>query len=131
MIKLSVYTPEKPLIVEQKVQEIRVPSVQGELGLLPQHAPVISLLQAGVLRYLPEGASQWEKVAVGWGYLEVSGEEVKILAESAKTKKMRDQVELEKTLKNLQAQLERWDIDPSQREKLEREKLRIQGELDL
>ena len=131
MIKLSVYTPEKPLLVEVKVQEILAPSVQGELGLLPQHAPIISLLQAGVLKYLPLESSEWEKIAVGWGYLEVSGEEVKILAESALTKKMRDQVELEKSLRQLNKELEQWDIDPQKREKLEREKMRIQGELAL
>ncbi len=130
-MKLSIYTPETSLLAQKPVEEVLVPSVKGELGILPGHASIISLLQAGVLKYKTKGSSSWEKVAIGWGYLEVSKEEIKVLAESVQTKEALDLVQIEKNLKEIEEELERLDLEPSEREKLERERLRLQGEKDL
>lgn len=113
------------------MKEILVPSVKGYLGILPGHAPLISLLKAGVLKYLPEKSNQWEKLALGWGYLEVQQDEVRVLAESAATKESLDRVQVEKALEKVLEQLNRWDLEPSKREELEREKLWLEGELEL
>ena len=130
-MKLNLFTPEQTLLKEQAVKEILVPSVKGYLGILPGHAPLISLLGAGVLKYLPEGSNTWEKLALGWGYLEVRQDEVKILAESAATKESLDRVQVEKDLKAILDQLNRRDLEPSEREKLEKKKLFLEGELEL
>ncbi len=130
-MKLSIYTPENPLLVQKPVQEVLVPSVKGELGILPGHASLISLLQAGVLKYKTKDSSSWKKVAIGWGYLEISKEEVKVLAESVQTKEALDLVQITKDLKAIEEKLERLDIEPSEREELEKERLRLQGEKDL
>ena len=130
-MKLSLFTPEQTLLKGQPVKEILVPSVKGYLGILPGHAPLISLLRAGVLKYLPEKSSQWEKLALGWGYLEVQQDEVRVLAESAATKESLDRAQVEKDLEKNLEQLNRRDLEPSEREKLEREKLWLEGELEL
>ncbi len=130
-MKLHLFTPEQALLEGKTVQEILVPSVKGYLGILPGHAPLISLLKAGVLKYLPEGTTQWEKAALGWGYLEVYQDDVRVLAESAITKESLDKAQVEKELKNILERLSQWDIEPSEREKLEKEKIWLEGELEL
>ena len=130
-MKLNLFTPEQTLLKGQVVKEILVPSVKGYLGILPGHAPLISLLGAGVLRYLPEGTNTWEKLALAWGYLEVQQDEVRILAESAATKESLDRAQVEKDLKTILNQLNRRDLEPSEREKLEKKKLFLEGELEL
>ena len=130
-MKISLFTPERTLLKDQPVREALVPSVQGFLGILPGHAPLISLLRAGVLEYLLEGEELWEKVALGWGYLEVRQDKITILAESAETKKTLDRAQAKKNLEELLKKLHRWDIEPSEREKWDRERLRLEGILNL
>ena len=130
-MKLSLFTPEQPILNQQLVKEILVPSVKGYLGILPGHAPLISLLKAGVLKYLPENSNVWEKLALGWGYLEVHEGNVRILAESVATKDSLDKAQSEKDLKSILEQLDRWDIEPSEREKLEKERFWLEGKLEL
>ena len=130
-MKLSLFTPEQPLLKDLLVQEVLAPSVKGCLGILPGHASLVTLLEAGVLKYLPEKSSSWEKLALGWGYLEVHGGDVRILAESAITKKTMDRLKVEKELKIILEQLKREDIKPSERENLEKERLWLSAELEL
>ncbi len=130
-MKLSLFTPEQTLIKGQPVREILVPSVKGYLGILPGHAPLISLLRAGLLKYLPEKSGQWEKLALGWGYLEVQQDEVRVLAETAAVKDSLDRDQTEKQLQKLLERLNSWDLEPAEREQLEKEKLWLEGELEL
>ena len=130
-MKLNLFTPEKTLLKEEECQELIVPSVKGELGILPQHAPLVSLLRAGVLKYLPKGANSWKSLALGWGYLEVFPGGVRILAESAETKASLDQAKTEKELKQILIDLEDLTLEPSHREKLERQKLLLEAQLKL
>jgi len=116
---------------EEECQEILVPSVKGCLGILPQHAPLVSLLQAGVLKYLPKGSSAWQSLALGWGYLEVYPGGVRILAESAETKESLDRAKAEKELKQALLDLEDLTLEPSQRERLEKQKLLLESQLEL
>lgn len=130
-MKLNLFTPEKTLLKEQQVQEVLVPSVKGYLGIFPGHAPLISLLQAGVLKYLCKDSKDWESVALGWGYLEVSQNDIIILAESAETKKTLDMLKSENELKDVLKKLEQWDLTIQEREKLNKKRLRLEGELKL
>ena len=130
-MKLSLFTPEKTLLKEEECQELVVPSVQGYLGILPQHAPLVSLLKAGILKYLPKNSNHWKRLALGWGYLEVYPEGVRILAESAETKESLDHVKLEKKLKQVLIDLKEWTLEPAQREKLEKQKLLLESQLEL
>jgi len=130
-MKLSIFTPEKTLVKEQAVKEVLVPSVRGYLGILPNHAPLVSLLTAGILKYWPEKSLEEKKLALGWGYLEVHHGDVRVLAESVETKESLDRSRAEKNLKEILKKLKEPYLEPSKRDKLEKEKLRLVGELEL
>lgn len=85
MFTLSVLTPTKRLLLEVPIEELLVPAFRGELNVLPGHAPLITTLSTGILRYRPEGSSEFKLVAVSWGYCEVYAQGVNVLAETAET----------------------------------------------
>jgi F-type H+-transporting ATPase subunit epsilon len=65
-ILLEVATPER-LMLKETVIEVEVPGANGELGILPEHAPLLSELGAGVLRYtVPGQRSRCVCVSGGW-----------------------------------------------------------------
>lgn len=78
---LEIVSPEDRLFKDE-VQFVVVPEVNGELGVLKNHAPMIAALKIGVMRYTdPNGAIK--KMAVSGGFMEVMGNEARILAETA------------------------------------------------
>ncbi len=77
---LEVVTPERRLISEQ-VDAVYAPGAEGELGVLPGHAPLLSLLKIGELRYSREGGDR--RVAISGGFTEVDQKGMKVLAETA------------------------------------------------
>ncbi len=80
-LHLQIATPERQL-VDETVTEVEIPGKNGYLGILPQHAPLLSELGAGVLTY--EGGTAPDKVlAIEGGFLEVLDNEVRVLAERA------------------------------------------------
>lgn len=82
MLKLEIVTPEKR-VLDADVDSVTVPTASGEAGILPNHAPLISALRPGVLSYSNKGSI--EKLAVSGGFVEVNGNKVAILADSAET----------------------------------------------
>lgn len=82
MLKLEIVTPEKR-VLDADVDSVTVPTATGEAGILPNHAPLISALKPGVLSYSSKGTT--EKFAVGGGFVEVNGNKVAVLADSAET----------------------------------------------
>ncbi len=79
-LQLLVVTPERR-VVEAQADEVELPGAQGYLGILPGHAPLITLLGTGVLTYRSGGRST--AYAVSAGFAEVSGDRVSVLADSA------------------------------------------------
>lgn len=82
MLKLEVVTPEKK-VVEAEVDSVTVPTASGEVGILPNHAPLISALKPGILSYSAKGSG--DKLVVAGGFVEVSNDTVAVLADSAET----------------------------------------------
>ena len=80
MLKLDIVTIER-LAFSGDVDMVIAPGVQGELGILPRHAPLITALGAGELRF-KHGAEE-QIFAIGGGYLEVLNNHVTVLADSA------------------------------------------------
>ena len=62
---------------------VTIPTASGEVGILPNHAPLISALQAGILSYTKGGATT--KLVVSGGFVEVGVDTVSVLAEVAET----------------------------------------------
>lgn len=82
-MKLSLATPDKKIVDGVEIDELIVPAYRGQLDILPGHAPLITTLRAGSLRYRLKGSSKFETVVVSWGYCEVHPEGVIVLAETA------------------------------------------------
>lgn len=78
---LEVVTPEQ-IMLKDEVQFVVVPEVNGELGVLKNHAPMIAALGIGVLRYT-DAAGKTHKMAVSGGFMEVIYNEARVLAETA------------------------------------------------
>jgi F-type H+-transporting ATPase subunit epsilon len=78
--QLEIVTPEKK-VVETAAEEVQIPGKNGYLGVLPGHAPLITELSVGEIKYR-ENASE-QRLAVAWGFAEVLPDKVTILAESA------------------------------------------------
>jgi len=80
MIKLEIVTPEKK-VFDETVDSVTVPTATGEVGILPNHAPLISSLKSGILSYSEKGVS--EKMVVSGGFVEVSTNKVSVLTDVA------------------------------------------------
>lgn len=83
MFKLTIVTPEKKLVFNQEAESILIPAFRGELNILPGHAPIMTTLEAGVLRWKIKGSESYDRAAISWGYCEVSPEGVNVLADIA------------------------------------------------
>jgi F-type H+-transporting ATPase subunit epsilon len=78
--KLEIVTPEKK-VVDTAAEEIQIPGKNGYLGVLPGHAPLITELSVGEIKYRENSTEQ--HLAVAWGFAEVLPDKVTILAETA------------------------------------------------
>jgi len=77
---LEIVTPER-LAYSDTVDSVQLPGVEGELGVLPHHAPLVSMLGVGELRIRKGGAE--ESFAIVGGFLQVRPDRVVVLAETA------------------------------------------------
>jgi F-type H+-transporting ATPase subunit epsilon len=78
--QLEIVTPEKK-VVDTAAEEVQIPGKNGYLGILPGHAPLITELAVGEVRFRAAGGEQ--RLAVAWGFAEVLPDKVTVLAESA------------------------------------------------
>ena len=79
-MKLEIITPES-IIYTGDVESVIAPGSEGELGILPHHASLMTALQAGDIKVSVNG--QANSYSVGGGFLEVKDNQVTILADSA------------------------------------------------
>ena len=79
-LQLEIVTPEK-LAYQDEVDSVVLPGSEGELGVLPHHAPLVSTLGAGELR-LRKGGSE-ESFAIVGGFLQILPDKVVVMAETA------------------------------------------------
>jgi F-type H+-transporting ATPase subunit epsilon len=79
-IQLEIVTPER-LAYSDTVDSVQLPGSEGELGVLPNHAPLVSTLGVGELRIRKGGAE--ESFAIVGGFLQVRPDRVVVMAETA------------------------------------------------
>ena len=79
-LSLSILTPDKEILKEE-VDELVVPTVTGELGILPNHASLLTQILPGELRVINAGKTH--SFAITGGYLEVNNNQVNILGDYA------------------------------------------------
>lgn len=78
--QLEVATPER-LFVDQQVSEAELPGKEGYMGILPGHAPLLSMLGEGILTYKSGGGEQ--KLKIIGGFVEIFEDHVRVLADRA------------------------------------------------
>ena len=81
-LNLEVVTPHRTVLLEE-VDSVTLPGIEGELGILPEHVPLLTTLDTGIMSYNNNGKTQ--AIAVHWGYAQVEGNSVSVLAELAET----------------------------------------------
>lgn len=79
-IELEIVTPER-LAYQGTVDSVTLPGSEGELGVLPHHAPLVSMLGVGELRFKRGG--QEESFAIAGGFVQVRPDKVVVMAETA------------------------------------------------
>jgi F-type H+-transporting ATPase subunit epsilon len=79
-LRLEIVTPER-LAFEEDVDSVNVPGIEGELGILPHHAPLVSTLGVGELRIRRGGTE--ELFAIAGGFVQVRPDKVVVMAEMA------------------------------------------------
>jgi F-type H+-transporting ATPase subunit epsilon len=79
-ILLEIVTPER-LAYSGEVDSVQVPGSEGELGILPHHAPLVSMLGIGELRIRTGGNE--ELFAIAGGFVQVRPDKVVVMAETA------------------------------------------------
>lgn len=127
MINLEIVTPEQK-VIDEPVDAVTIPTAKGEIGILPNHAPLISTLKSGVLSYTNKGTT--EKLVVSGGFVEVSTDKVSILADIAENSAEIDveaarseQQEVQNLLGNWKGSEDEFEVEL---ERLEKAQARLQ-----
>lgn len=79
-IKLEVVTPER-IVYSDEAESIVVPGSEGYLGIMANHAPIITSLKIGVVQIIKDNKET--KMALSGGFLEVNNNKATILADTA------------------------------------------------
>ncbi len=95
-LRLEIVTPDGQIFAND-VKSVTLPGSEGEFGVLPHHASLVSLLKTGVIDIeLTDG--EHEIVAIDWGHAEVDEEKVTILADGAVAIVGKDDSEIAKSI---------------------------------
>ncbi len=88
-LTVRVITPDQT-IWDDNAEEIILPSTTGQLGILKDHAPLLTALDIGVMRVRPD--KEWKTIALMGGFAEIENNQVKVLVNGAQ---LGDSIELE------------------------------------
>lgn len=101
-LKLEIVTPESKVYSED-VDMVTLPGVEGEMGIFPMHVPLMTQLSAGEVSVFKGGQEFF--LAVGDGFVEVTGERVSILTDMAIKAENIDESRAEEARKRAEARL--------------------------
>ena len=110
-IQLEIVTPER-ITFSEPVEQVTVPGVEGELGVLPGHMPLVTALGQGELRYHQGG--KVERLAVSGGFAQVQPNKVVVLAETAEMSAEIDLARAEAAVKEKSDRLKSAKLDADQ-----------------
>ncbi len=116
-LTLEIVTPEAK-VYSDTIDSVVIPTMEGEVGILPGHIPLLTKVANGELR-VTKGA-QTLHLAVGGGFAEIDGDKVSVLAERAITEEQIDEKAVEDAMKRAeQAMKDAKDMDPNEFEHLQ------------
>jgi F-type H+-transporting ATPase subunit epsilon len=93
-------------VLGEAVESVTVPGLNGEMGILPGHTPLISQLKTGVLSYDQDGRTS--RLHVSGGFVEVRDDKVSVLAEVAERPEEIDAANARATRDRVEKQLSGW-----------------------
>ena len=116
-LTLEIVTPDAR-VYSDTIDSVVIPTVEGEVGILPGHIALLAQIENGELRVTKGNALQL--LAVSGGFVEVEGDRVHVLAEHAITEDKIDEKAVEEALKRAEKELaDAKHIDPQQYEHLQ------------
>ncbi len=101
-MKLEIVTPEG-VTYSEDVEMVTLPGSEGEMGIYPNHVSLMTQVAAGEVTARRQGRDEW--VAVGDGFVEITGERVAILTDMAVKAENIDEVKAEEARKRAEARL--------------------------
>ncbi|MDR0533773.1 MAG: ATP synthase F1 subunit epsilon [Verrucomicrobiales bacterium] len=102
-LQLEIVTPEKKAF-SGEVDSVVVPTVEGDLGILPGHTPVMTLLQPGHLQVI--NGEKKDYLAIGSGFAEIAAHKVVVLTDAALSEDQIDEVSVEAAIERAQKALQ-------------------------
>lgn len=106
-LRLEIVTPEARAYSDD-VELVLLPAIEGEMGIYPQHIPLITQLKPGELVVTKNGKQI--ALAVGEGFVEVTGTKVSVLVDMALTEAEIDENAAEQAIKRAEARLKEQNI---------------------
>jgi F-type H+-transporting ATPase subunit epsilon len=107
-LNFALVSPERE-VFHGEVDHVVVPGSEGEFGVSPNHAPVMSVIKPGALKVINEGAER--RIFVNGGFADVTPEGLTVLAEEAIDLADVDPAQLEQQLKNAHEDLRDANTD--------------------
>jgi F-type H+-transporting ATPase subunit epsilon len=101
-MKLEIVTPESSLVSED-VEMVTIPAIEGEMGVLPHHLPVLTQLLPGELTVRKNGVDSY--IAVGGGVVQITGTFVAIVTDMAVAAESIDEAKAEEARARAMARL--------------------------
>lgn len=119
--RFELVTPER-LLIDKPAAHVVVPGEEGDFGVLPEHAPVISTLRPGCIElYESEAAEPDERWFVKRGFAEAGPDRLVILAEDCIDPESVDLAEIDQQIRNAEEDLADAGEDALERRKAEAE----------
>ena len=116
-LTLEIVTPEAR-VYSDTVESVVIPTVEGEVGILPGHIPLLTQVNEGELRVSKDG--QTVMLAVAGGFAQIEGDRVSVLAEHAVREDLIDPDAVEKAIQRAQDALKQAStLEPAEVERLE------------
>jgi F-type H+-transporting ATPase subunit epsilon len=103
-LKVDIVTAERVVYSDEGVDEVVAPGIEGELTVLPQHAPLLTMIKPGVMRIVKGGDDI--EMAITGGFLEVRDDRVTILADAAERAEDIDTVRAEEARRSAERRLD-------------------------
>lgn len=102
-MRLEIVTAER-VVYSEDVDVLVAPGIDGQLGILPNHAPLLTALQPGEIRVVKDGADSF--MAIRGGFMEVMTNHVTILADAAERAEEIDVERAEAAMRRAQERIE-------------------------
>jgi len=101
-LKLEIVTPEG-VTASEEVDMVTLPGVEGEMGIFPEHVPLVTEIVPGEISVRKGGEEYY--LAVGPGFVEITGDRVSVLTDMALKADEMDEAKAEQARKNAESRL--------------------------